>query len=126
WPRSWARVSTPKALWMRWRRSSAPIRTCARTASVFWTPIAGWVPSHSRIAFMLVKLGAAGIHEAEDSFTAVVDGQALPDGPVIVPLARFQAERESLLARKMPVAVRLETAESPEKLGADLEHLAAI
>ena len=75
---------------------------------------------------MLVKLGAAGIHEADDPFTAAVDGQALPDGPVIVPLARFQAERDSLLARKIPLAVRLETAESPEKLGADLELLAAI
>jgi uncharacterized protein (DUF934 family) len=75
---------------------------------------------------MLVRLDAAGIHEAEDTLMAVADGQALPPGAIVVTLAHYQAERDSLLARKAPLGVRLETGESPEKLGADLEHFAAV
>jgi uncharacterized protein (DUF934 family) len=75
---------------------------------------------------MLVKRSNDGLRMAEDSFTAVADGEALPAGAVIVSLTRFLAERDSLLARGTPLGVQLETGDSPEKLGADLHRLAAV
>lgn len=71
---------------------------------------------------MLVKGGRI----VDDAFQAAADGATLPDGPVAVSLKRFLAERDTLLARGAPLAVRLETAESPEALGTDLHRLAAI
>ena len=71
---------------------------------------------------MLVKGGRI----VDDPFQPVEDGGVLPDGPVIVSLKRFQAERDALLARGQPLGVRLETAETPEILAADLHRLAAI
>lgn len=45
----------------------------------------------------------------------------LPDGRVIVPLARWQAQRDALLARG-DVAVCLAPGEEPELIANDLEH----
>ncbi|MSP94202.1 MAG: DUF934 domain-containing protein [Alphaproteobacteria bacterium] len=71
---------------------------------------------------MLVKGGRI----IDDPFGACEDGAPLPDGPVIVSLKRFQAERDALLARGVPLGVHLSTAETPELIGADIHKLAAI
>ena len=71
---------------------------------------------------MLVKGGRI----VDDGFTPVGDNESLPDGPVVVSLRRFQAEKSALLSHGFPLAVRLETAETPEILGEDLHKLAAI
>jgi len=70
----------------------------------------------------LLKSGAF----AADPFRAVADDGALPEGSVLVSLARFQRERESLLARNTPLGVKLQSHENPEKLGADVHHFALI
>jgi len=62
-----------------------------------------------------------------DGFVDIADGTPLPaEGPVIVSLARYQKERDTLLARGTPLGVRLETAESPELLGEDVHNFALI
>ena len=61
----------------------------------------------------LIKNGAY----AEDAFASVADDAPLPDGPAIVSLARFQKEREALLARNAPIGVRLKSDELPEIAG---------
>jgi len=63
---------------------------------------------------------------AQDGFASVADDAALPEGAVIVSLARFQKDREALLARNTPVGVRLQSHENPELLGADVSHFALI
>ena len=63
---------------------------------------------------------------AQDCFAPVADDAALPEGAVIVSLARFQKDREALLARNTPVGVRLQSHENPELLGADVCHFALI
>jgi len=62
----------------------------------------------------------------EDPYTVVADDAPLPDGPVIVSLQRFRADRDSLLARNTPVGVRLASDQSPDVLGSDLERLALV
>ncbi|MGH6719696.1 MAG: DUF934 domain-containing protein, partial [Alphaproteobacteria bacterium] len=50
------------------------------------------------------------------------DGEGpLPAGDVIVPLARFAAEREALLARPGRLGVRLEPGDDPGAIAADLD-----
>jgi uncharacterized protein (DUF934 family) len=71
---------------------------------------------------MLVKAG----HVIDDSFTPVADSDPLPNGPVLVSLKRFQAEKPALLARRTALGVKLETGETPEILAADLRKLALI
>ncbi|MCP5411510.1 MAG: DUF934 domain-containing protein [Alphaproteobacteria bacterium] len=63
---------------------------------------------------------------AADSFTAVADDAALADGPVLVSLARFQKDRETLLARNTAIGVRLKSDESPELLGEDVNRLSLV
>jgi uncharacterized protein (DUF934 family) len=63
---------------------------------------------------------------AENIFADAADGQPLPDGPVIVSLKRFLAERDTLLARNAPLGVRLKSEESPEALGEDVARLKLI
>ncbi len=64
---------------------------------------------------------------ADRAYVAVADGDALPtDGPVIVSLKRFQAERDLLLVRGDKLGLRLEASESPELIGADVHKLALI
>jgi uncharacterized protein (DUF934 family) len=70
----------------------------------------------------LIKNGAV----AENLFTDVVDGAPLPGGSAVVSLTRFLAERETLLARNAPLGVRLKSDQSPEALGADVQHLSLI
>ena len=63
---------------------------------------------------------------ASDLFVAVADGAPLPEGAVIVSLARFLAEREALLARNAPLGVRLNAEESPQALGEDAQRLSLV
>jgi uncharacterized protein (DUF934 family) len=70
----------------------------------------------------LIKSGAY----AQDVYASVADDAALPDGPVLVSLARFQKERDALLARNTPVGIRLQANENPEALGQDVNHFALI
>ena len=70
----------------------------------------------------LIKNGAL----AENLFADVADGAALPDGPAVVSLIRFLAERETLLARNTPLGVRLKSEESPAALGEDAARLSLI
>jgi uncharacterized protein (DUF934 family) len=71
---------------------------------------------------MLVKGGRTPV----DAFATVADGIPLPSGPVIVSLKRFAAEKTALLARGVPLGVRLETGDSPESLGEDVHKLAVV
>jgi uncharacterized protein (DUF934 family) len=71
---------------------------------------------------MLVKAGRV----INDIFTPVADGDSLPNGPIIVSVKRFQAEKATLLARRTPLGVKLETSETPQILAADLRKLALI
>lgn len=71
----------------------------------------------------LIKNGAF----EDDKWVAVDDDSDLPaDKPVILSLARWQAERETLAGRNAPVAVKLQSSEAPDALQADLDRLAMI
>jgi uncharacterized protein (DUF934 family) len=73
-----------------------------------------------------MALGKGGKY-ADDAFSVVADDAALPDGkPVIVSLKRFVLEKEVLLAREAYLGVRLETGDSPEALGEDVQRLAVV
>jgi uncharacterized protein (DUF934 family) len=77
---------------------------------------------------MLVKLDreSGRARMVEDSFTAVADGEALPEGALVVSLKRFLAETDALLAREAALGVRLETGESPQVLSEHLGRLALV
>ena len=62
----------------------------------------------------------------EDSFVTVADDAELPPNGAIVSLARFQKDREILLARNVPLGVQLKSAESPEALGENVHRLSLI
>jgi uncharacterized protein (DUF934 family) len=62
----------------------------------------------------------------ENTFAHVADGEALPEGAIVVSLKRWQAERETLAARNAPLGIRLASDQSPETLGADVSHFALI
>ena len=62
----------------------------------------------------------------EDAFAALGDDAPLPDGAVLVSLARFQAERDILIARNAPLGVRLKSDQSPERLGEDVHRLSLV
>ena len=70
----------------------------------------------------LIKDGAF----AENSFVRVADGESLPDGPVVVSLSRFRAERDTLMQRNAPLGVRLASSESPDAIAADIHHFALV
>jgi uncharacterized protein (DUF934 family) len=66
---------------------------------------------------------------AEDSFVTLADDAPLPEAGgrgIIVSLARFQKDREQLLARNSPIGVALKAPESPEALGADVHRLSVV
>ncbi|MEQ1754126.1 MAG: DUF934 domain-containing protein [Micropepsaceae bacterium] len=62
----------------------------------------------------------------ENAFKHVADGEALPDGAIVVSLKRFQAERETLMQRNAPLGLRLAPDQAPDTLGADVQHFALI
>jgi uncharacterized protein (DUF934 family) len=61
-----------------------------------------------------------------DPFTSVAADEPLPAGPVIVGLARFQAERDTLLGRGAPLGVRLASDQHPQAIAADVGRLAVV
>jgi uncharacterized protein (DUF934 family) len=64
---------------------------------------------------------------APDAFVTLADDAPLPEsGGAIVSLARFQKERDSLLARNSPIGVQLKSDENPELLGADAQRFSVI
>ena len=69
--------------------------------------------------------GAAVI---EDRFTRLEDeqGSPTPDAAILVSAARFQSEKESLLARDALLGVWLKSDESPRLIAEDLESLALV
>ncbi|MSO89282.1 MAG: DUF934 domain-containing protein [Rhodospirillaceae bacterium] len=65
--------------------------------------------------------------EVEDPWHLAVDGDALPvNGPVIVFLARWKAEREALLRRNIGVGVRLKNTDKVAELADDLDRLGVV
>jgi uncharacterized protein (DUF934 family) len=63
----------------------------------------------------------------EDDFYFVPDGKAFPEEKgVIVTLARFQGEKDTLFAHHSRVGVRLAANENPQVLKSDLSRLAAV
>lgn len=63
----------------------------------------------------------------DDPWVFVADGEPLPAvAPVIVSFARWQAEREALLARAGRLGVRLESRHLADAIGADAASLALI
>ena len=63
---------------------------------------------------------------ADDEFATVADDAALPEGAVIVSLARFEKERAALLARNARLGVHLAAPQSPEVLGEDVHRLSVV
>lgn len=63
----------------------------------------------------------------DDPWTLVGDDEPLPEnGPVIVTLARWQQDRESLIASGRPLGVRLATDQLAGTIAGDLPHLSLI
>lgn len=74
----------------------------------------------------LIKLADGRFGAAEDLFTTVADEDAIPEGPVILSLTRFQAEGDALLSAGRPVGVRVLPDEAVEDLAYDLPRLALV
>ena len=63
----------------------------------------------------------------EDPFARVEGDAALPDsGAVLVDLARWQQDRDALIARDSEIGVQLASSESPSEIADDLAHLALV
>lgn len=71
----------------------------------------------------LLKDGAV----AADPWRRVIKDEALPaEGPVVVPFARWQAERETLIGRNAPLGVRLSNTDDVAALVKDLDRIELI
>lgn len=57
-----------------------------------------------------------------DSWTHAGDDDTLPEGPAIVSLARWQKEQNALIARGLPLGVRLKSGEEPSLIAEHLGH----
>lgn len=62
----------------------------------------------------------------DDPYTITAEGEVLPDGAIAIPLARYLAEREAILARNAPFAVILSSNEAPDALMPDLHRINAV
>ena len=74
----------------------------------------------------LIKLTGGAYAEAEDVFTDVADEEAVPDGPVIISLTRFQAEGDALISGNRAVGVRIQSDQAVEDLAYDLPRGAVV
>ena len=74
----------------------------------------------------LIKLADGRFEAAEDVFTDVADEDDIPEGPVILSLARFQAEGDALVTGNRAVGVRIQTDEAVEDLAYDLPRIALV
>ena len=62
-----------------------------------------------------------------DPYVVLSDDADLPeDGGAIVSLERFRRDRDKLIARNMPIGVRLRSDQSPEQLGEDVHRLSLV
>jgi uncharacterized protein (DUF934 family) len=61
-----------------------------------------------------------------DEWTLVGPEDAVCDGPAVLPLERFLAEREALTARNAPLGVRVEPNEAIEELAPHLDRVALV
>lgn len=62
-----------------------------------------------------------------DEWTTVADDGELPEGgAVIVSLARFKAERDTLVGRNAPIGLRLKSNEQPSVVAEDLERFSVV
>lgn len=68
----------------------------------------------------LIKRQGDGFALVEDRFTLVADDEPIPEGDVIISLARYLAEGEGLNTNSRQVGVRIEPHESVEDLAYDL------
>lgn len=60
---------------------------------------------------------------AEDAWVAVGDDEPLPpDRPALIPLERWQRDRETLLGRNAPLGLRLRSDQSPRLVAADVSR----
>ena len=73
-----------------------------------------------------IRLQGGVFAEVEDPFTSVADDQDIPQGDVIISLARFQTEGDRLMSEGRAVGVRIEPAEEVEALAYDLPGLAVV
>ncbi|MGE5501251.1 MAG: DUF934 domain-containing protein [Ignavibacteriales bacterium] len=74
----------------------------------------------------LIKATDGGLIEAEDVFIDVADEDEIPEGPVILSMARFQAEGDALIGSNRPVGVRVQAGEAVEDLAYDLPRIAVV
>lgn len=74
----------------------------------------------------LIKLDGRQMTWADDVFTDVADEDTVPDGPVILSLARFQAEGDALISGNRAVGVRIQSEEAVEDLAYDLPRIAVV
>ena len=74
----------------------------------------------------LIKLTDAGLIEAEDVFIDVADEDAIPEGPVILSMTRFQAEGDALIGSNRAVGGRVQAEEAVEDLAYDLPRIAVV
>jgi len=74
----------------------------------------------------LIKLHQGRAALANDPFTHVADDQDLPQGDLIISLARFEAEGDRLLSEGRAVGVRIEAGEEVEVLAYDLPRIALV
>lgn len=70
----------------------------------------------------LIKNGAF----VADSWTHAGDEEELPAGPVIVSLARWQKEQNSLISRGQPLGIRLKSGEAPAQIAEHLAHFGVV
>ncbi len=64
---------------------------------------------------------------ADDPWVTLADdAESPPEGPVIVTLARWRADRDRLAGRNQPLGVRLKSDQSPASIADDLDRFAVI
>ena len=74
----------------------------------------------------LIELKDGVCRGAQDSFTRAADDAEIPDGDVILSLARFQTDGDRLLSEDRRVGVVLAANEEVEALAYDLPRLALV
>ena len=74
----------------------------------------------------LIEMIDATARSVDDSFVFVADDQDLPEGDLLLSLARFQTEGESLLSQGRRVGVKLLADQEVEALAYDLPRLSVV
>ncbi len=75
----------------------------------------------------LLEMTQAGAALLGDRFERLADDDAFPQsGGVLVSLARFESEKDSLFARDGELGVWLQSSESPVAIAGDLDRLALV